>query len=404
MSSSHKFLPYGRQCITRDDIEKMASVLDHDLITRGEKVKSFEEAVAAYVGAPYAVAFSNGSAALWAAYIAGDCQASDQVVTTPNTFVATASYPRLKGAKIYFADIEAATGNIDLDRLELPPHKTQGKLFVVPVHFSGVAIDMKRLEQQVNRPECIIIEDAAHAIGSIYPSGERVGSCSYSDMTIFSFHPVKNITTGEGGMVTTSSESLYKKLLMIRNSGIEREHLKNWSLPESGREPAEVAVGPWYYEAQIIACQSHMTEFQAMLGLSQLEKLDLFIAQRRMLLKHYLSCLRTLPAIIPLTSEADLERTAYHLFVVQIDFARFGTTRTKVMERLMDAAIGTQLHYVPLYRHPIFGCDIERQAKECPGMERYFAQALTLPLFPQMTTDDVEYVVQSLRAILFTMS
>jgi dTDP-4-amino-4,6-dideoxygalactose transaminase len=390
MSDPHTFLPYGRQSITHDDIEKMASSLCQEIITRGEKVKEFEQSLAKYVGVPYAVAFSSGSSALWAAYIAADCQSTDQVITTPNTFVATASYPLLKGSKIHFADIDPKSGNIDLEQLLLPPTKTLGKLIIAPVHFAGVAVDMKKLGQKIDRPNVCVIEDAAHALGSSYPSGETVGSCLYSDMTIFSFHPVKNITTGEGGMVTTASEELYKKLLMVRNSGIERDALQHWHQPE-----------PWYYEVQQIACQSHMTEFQAALGLSQLEKLDLFIAQRRMLVEAYVTGLKRLPGVIAATQQEEIARSAYHLFIVHIDFQRFGTSRTKVMGALRAMNIGSQLHYVPLYRHPIFGCNLEKEKNRCPAMEQYFQEALTLPLFPNMTTKDVEYVIKSLQSILF---
>lgn len=385
------FLPYSRQSITEQDIEAVSEALRGEQITRGSNVEAFEAAFAAYVGADYAVAFSSGSTALAATYGAGEIGPSDRVLSSPNTFIATTGFATERGARLALADITLDSGNIDLERIEpqLEYLSLKGRLFVVPVHFAGIAVDMERLEQMIRGVNVMVIEDAAHALGSVYPDGRKVGCCAHSDMTIFSFHPVKTITTGEGGMVTTNDPDLYRKLKLFRNSGIVRdaEHLK------------EGVSAPWYYEVQQISGNFHLTEFQAALGLSQLKRLDSFVAKRRALVGYYRSQLAGMEGVGLFNSSYD-PQTAYHLMVVQIDFNRFRTSRTEVMEELRRQEIGTQYHYIPLYRQPCYrrlvGCDEEL----FPAMESYYHSALSIPLFPEMTPNDVERVCQCLKETL----
>lgn len=383
------FLPYGKQSITQEDCEAVAAALTKELITRGPQVEAFEAAVAAYCGAQHAVAFSSGTAALMAAYHVVDIGPFDKVISTPNTFVATIGPAIQKKAVPTFVDIDLKTGSIDLEFLKevVQIRFSRGKQVIVPVHFAGIALDMRAFDQMLVHPNSLVIEDAAHALGSSYPDGQKVGCCRFSAMTMFSFHPVKNITTGEGGMITTNDSELCHRLKRFRNNGMERE---------TSRIKGEAA--PWYYEVQELTGNYHMNEMQAALGLSQLKRLDLMIEKRRALMAVYREQLKGFSEIKLFSEEVD-ERTAYHLCVVQIDYEVFQTTRTLVMEKLKAKGIGTQVHYIPLYRHPFFK-EGSHLNDAFPQMEHYYAQTLTLPLFYEMTEEDVVRVANTLKEVL----
>lgn len=384
------FIPYGHQSISDEDIAAVTASLKKDPITRGPTVEAFEKAVAKYVGAEYAVAFSSGSTALNATYLAAGVKKGDRVISTPNTFIATTAQASLKGADVVFVDIDRKSGNIDLEKLKpnLEFKSIKGKLFIVPVHFAGIAVDMPALCEAAIAPNIVIIEDAAHALGSSYPDGKKVGCSRYSDMTIFSFHPVKNITSGEGGMVTTNDPELYRKLKFYRNSGIERE--------ADGLQLARPA--PWYYEVQDFSSNYHMTEMQAALGLSQLSRLDSFVAKRKALVARYRQLL-TGKRNIRLFDPSFDKLTAFHLMVVQIDFEAIRKSRTEVMQALKDANIGSQYHYIPLYRHPCYRNKIGEIEEYFPEMEGYYDQALSIPLFYDLEVADVERISHVLLKI-----
>ena len=387
-----KFIPQAHQCISTEDIEAVKQSLQGDWITRGAKVLAFEQAVADFCGAKYAVAFNSGTSALMAAYSSVDANANDRLITTPNTFVATAGGAMHCQVTPIFIDIDRNTGNFDLNQLKINIDNfeaTRGRLIIAPVHFSGIAVDMQKLDGLLASPDSVVIEDAAHAIGSYYPDGKtRVGSCRWSHMTIFSFHPSKTITTGEGGMVTTNDENLFNRLRRYRDNGIERD-------PQNSTEQNQLG----YYEVMQITGNYHFTEIQAALGISQLNRLDEFVAKRRALVKRYREKLQNASHIRLFTDQND-KQTAFHLFVVQINFSAYGKTRKEVMIKLKDKGIGTQVHYIPMYRHPVFSKGKETLTSYFPETEAYYSQALSLPLFFELERSQVDEICKTLIEVL----
>lgn len=383
------FLPYAKQSIDETDQRAIAEVITSEVITRGKKVEEFENGVAAFCGAKHGIAFSNGTAALYAAYHSVDLSSYDRVITTPNSFVATIASPLHTGARVVFVDIDRETGSLDLKQLEAELENsslhTRGRTFIVPVHFAGMPVDMERVEAMVKDPNVVIIEDAAHAIGSSFDSENKVGCCRWGTMTIFSFHPAKTLTTGEGGMVMCNDDKLADRLRRYRNNGIER-----------GREGVAF---PGYYEVHEISNNFNVTEMQAALGCSQLKKLDDFVAKRRQLVKRYRQQLEDVKGVRLFTDEYD-DLSAFHLFVVQIDFEQFGTTRKEVMERLKEQGIGTQVHYIPLYHHPAVKGIVGELGNYLGNMEAYYAQALTLPLYADLGESDVDRVCEVVKSVL----
>lgn len=390
MSTSDDFIPYARQSINEQDIQAMGQALQGTAITRGPHVEAFEKAIADYCGARYAVAFNSGTTALIAACHAAEVGPHDRLLTSPNTFIATAGAGICHQATPVFIDIDRNTGNIDLDLLDFNINRpsSRGRTVVSPVHFAGIPVDMELLDNLIKNPDTVVIEDAAHALGSTYKDGQKVGCCAWSQMTMFSLHPAKTITTGEGGIITTNDPELDHKLRLFRNNGIEREP------PYLLGTPA-----PWYYEVHDITNNTNFTEFQAALGISQLSRIDSFIEKRRELVRAYREKLKDIPSIRLFTDELDAF-AAFHLFVVQIDFESCGTTRQKVMETLKAKGIGTQVHYIPLYRHPVIAKNCGDISEYFPQMEAYYAQALSLPLYYDLPIEKIDYIVSSLKEAL----
>ncbi|MEX1013367.1 MAG: aminotransferase class V-fold PLP-dependent enzyme [Waddliaceae bacterium] len=375
------FLPYARQTIDQNDIDSLSQVLTSDWITRGEKTAEFEEAVARYVGAKYAVAFNSGTSALHASAFAVNLNPQDRFLTTPNSFIASSACGIARGAIPRFIDIDRKTGSLDLSLVEKNINQpiSRGKTVFLPVHFAGIPFDVQKISQILKDPGAVIIEDAAHAFGSQYKDGQMVGSCAFSDLTVFSFHPAKTITTGEGGMVTTNDPNLYERLKLFRNNGIERK----------------VDI-PWEYDIKETTGNFHLTDFQAALGLSQLKRVDEFISKRRIAASHYRKLLSDFPHLEMFSPELD-EKTAHHLFVVQIDFDALGTSREVVMRALLEKGVGTQLHYIPLYRHSAIENISGDISDYFPEMERYYSRTLSLPLYPLLELKEIERVVKNLR-------
>jgi len=387
---NNDFLPYARQSINADDTAAVAAALNSEFITRGPLVEEFERAFADYCDAEFAVAFSNGSTALLACCQAAQVNQFDRLITTPNTFVATAGAAIHCGATPVFVDIKRETGNLNLEQVAYTLERpySQGRPIIMPIHFSGLAVDMEKLDSLIKDPDAVVIEDACHAIGSRYKDGKKVGSCAWSQMTVFSFHPAKTMTTGEGGIVTTNDPELYHRLKLVRNNGIEREHGR------LERDPM-----PWYYEVKFLSNNFNFTEIQAALGLSQMKRLDAFIEKRRQLVKAYRQRLTGRPFFRLFTEEQDAD-TGFHLFVVQIDFEACKTTREKVMLQLREKQIGSQVHYIPLYRHPYFEKKCGKIAEFFPETEKYYAEALSLPLYYDLSIDQVDHIVRQLLRIV----
>lgn len=384
-----QFLPYAKPSVDITDREEVFKALDSNTITRGPLVEAFENLIAQTCDVKYAVVFNSGTSALMAAYFAAEIGSHDRLITTPNSFVCTTGAGVQRGATPIFLDIDRSSGNFDLQQLEYTISRpaSRGRDCIVPVHFSGIPVDMKKIDRMIRQPETIVIEDAAHALGSRYLTGEKVGSCAWSHMTMFSFHPAKIVTTGEGGVITTNDEGYYRRLKLFRNNGIERDpqYLKRSD--------------PWYYEVVDLTGNYNFTEFQAALGMSQMKKLDAFAKKRRDLMKIYRDLLKNVPHLKFFSEEYD-EQTAYHLCVVQIDFEACHTTREKVMNQLLEKNIGTQVHYIPIYRHPYFVEKCGEITDYFPEMELYYKQALSLPLYYDLSKEDVERVADVLKLFL----
>ena len=376
--STHSFIPYALQEIDEEDVEAIKKAAKGEMITRFVDTDAFEESFGKAVDAPFSVAFSSGSTALWATALVLSLNRSDRIYTTPNTYISSAGSFTREGAELELVDIDPKNGNVSLEKLveKISWKRTRGRAIYVPVHFGGTPFDVKSFDDHLDDPDSVIIEDAAHAIGSTYPDGTKVGSCAFSDMTIFSFHASKTITTGEGGMVTTYSKELYELLKRVRNNGSERTN----------------TLYPGYYFCHETTSNLHMSELQAALGLSQLKKLDRFVAKRKLLLKTYHKLLKGLPQVIPLVTA---EGTAPHLSVVRIDFKSLKKERKEVMEALKDKGIGTQVHYPPLYHHLPY-----QNQPPLEEMESYFSECLSLPLFTQLEEEDIDYIVRSLKEVL----
>lgn len=380
------FISYGKQWIENDDIDAVVDVLNGDYLTQGPKIEEFEKAICNYTGAKYCIAVSNGTAALHLAALALDIEKGKEGITSPNTFAASANCMVYAGIRPVFADIKKDTYNIDLE--EIKKKATRDTKVIVAVNFAGQPADLQEIYLWAKKNGICIIEDAAHAIGSKYSDGSKVGSCKHSDLTTFSFHPVKTITTGEGGAITTNNEKLYKKLLLLRSHGITKDvNLLN-------QNP-----GPWYYEMQELGFNYRLTDIQAALGISQLKKLDNFVARRREIVAKYNIAFRKLNSCtIPFEKEGNY--SAFHLYVLQIDFVKLGKSRKQVMEELAEKEIGTQVHYIPVHLQPYYRKKYGCKTGDYPVAESYYDQCLSLPLYPKMSDKEISYVIKSIKRIL----
>ena len=383
-------IPYARQSISDPDIEAVVRVLRSDWLTQGPSVERFEKAVAQYCGAEYAVAVNSGTSALHVACLAAGMGPGDTLWTSPNTFVASANCALYCGGRIGFVDIDPHTLNLCPSALEkkLVKAKAEGSLpkVVIPVHFAGQSCDMAVISDLADRFGFTIIEDASHALGGRY-RGRPIGACDFSEMTVFSFHPVKIITTGEGGMVLTNREDLYQRLLRLRSHGITRDP----SLMDRESD------GPWYYQQIELGFNYRMTDLQAALGESQLLRIDKFVERRHLLADRYGSFLKDLPVNLP-RQHPDCY-SAYHLYAIRLDFDRIGKTRNRVFEMMRAAGIQVHVHYIPVHSQPYFR-KMGFRTGDFPESERYYREALTLPMFYNMTDEAQDKIIRLLEGIL----
>lgn len=372
------FIPYGKQTISEDDINAVVEVLKSNFLTTGPKVKEFEEKIASYCGAKYCVAVSNGTAALHLASLVL-LNENDKVLTTPNSFLATSNSILYVNAKPIFVDIKE-DGNIDLDLCEEELKKDSSIKAIYVVHFSGNPVNQKKLKYLKETYNIKILEDCAHSIGASF-EGIKAGSCTNSDCSIFSFHPVKHITTGEGGAITTNSKELYEKLLLLRGHGMS----------------PRVDVSPWHYDMIELGFNYRLTDISCALGLSQLKKLDSFLYLRRAIAKKYDEFFSKIDFIKPLYLFTN--NSAYHLYVIKIDFEKLNITKKEFVLKMRENNIGLQLHYIPINKQPYYK-NLGYGNEILPFMDEYYKKAISLPIYPNLTHEEQNYVCEKILEIL----
>jgi UDP-4-amino-4,6-dideoxy-N-acetyl-beta-L-altrosamine transaminase len=384
------FIPYGRQSISPADIEAVVAVLQSDWLTQGPAIEQFELAVAKQCGAKYAVAVNSATAGLHLACLAASLKPGDLLWTVPNTFVASANCGRYCGADVDFVDINPQTYNMDMIQLKakLEVARQQNRLpkVVIPVHFAGQSCEMAEIHRLSQAYGFTVIEDAAHAIGGQYQN-QPVGTGIYSEMTVFSFHPVKIVTTGEGGVVVTNREDLYQHLIRLRSHGITRD-------PSVMTQSSE---GPWFYQQLELGFNYRMTDMQAALGASQMQRIDCFIARRRELINRYNQLLTDFPLILPWQHPET--QSAWHLYVIQLDSTRTDKSRRAVFEFLRERQIGVQVHYIPVHTQPYYQA-LGFAPGDFPVAEAYYAQAISLPLYADLTDAEQDRVIKTLAEAL----
>jgi UDP-4-amino-4,6-dideoxy-N-acetyl-beta-L-altrosamine transaminase len=380
------FIPYGRQWIDDSDTKAVENILRSDYLTQGPAIELFENSIKQVTGAKYCVAVSNATQGLHIAIAALEVDTGTEGITTPITFVASANCLITNNLMPVFADIDSRTYNISMEEIE--KKITPKTRIIIPVDFAGQAVDIDSIRQIADKHHLYIVEDAAHAIGSNYTDGRSVGCCHKADMTIFSFHPVKTITCGEGGAITTNDEILYKRLLKLRTIGITKD------ISELSKN-----IGPWYYEMQSLGGNYRMTDIQAALGRSQLSKLIFFKQRRREIVDRYNTAFVDMPYII-IPYEERGANSCFHLYVLQIDFEKLKKPRKQVMEELKEKGIGTQVHYIPVNSQPYYKERFGYKREDYPVAKNYYEKTLSIPLYPMMNNSDIEYVIQHLQSLL----
>jgi UDP-4-amino-4,6-dideoxy-N-acetyl-beta-L-altrosamine transaminase len=383
-------IPYSRQSITQEDIEFVTKVLKSDFITQGPVTKNFESSVAKYVEAKFAYAVNSATSALHLSCMALDLTEKDILWTVPNSFVASANCGLYCGAQVDFVDINPQTFNISLDdlKLKLINAKINNKLpkILVTVDFSGQPVEQEEIWKLSNEYNFSIIEDASHAIGA-KRNEIKVGNNKWSDITVFSFHPVKMITTGEGGMVLTQNEKYANKIEMLRTHGITRDPSKFLKLNSE----------PWYYEQHTLGFNYRMSDINAALGLSQLDRIDEFLKKRNLIAKKYFKILGNLPLKLPKIENQNY--SSFHLFVIRLNLDELSNSYSEVFNYLRSKNIGVNLHYLPIHLQPIY---LSKGFKvgDFPESEKYSKEAISLPIYPEMSDDDQNYIYEELKNIL----
>lgn len=362
---------YGKQFLDKEDYQAVLEVLQSDFLTCGPKVKEFENAICAYTGAKYCAAVSNATAGLHLAMLALGIGGQDEVITSPITFLSSANCVRFVRATVKFADIESDTANIDVTEIE--KQITPQTKAIIPVHFAGQSCDMEKIYSLAQKHGLFVVEDAAHAIGSDYKN-TKVGSCKFSDMAVFSFHPVKNITTGEGGAITTNSEELYRKLLTFRAHGMH----KTGEMQHT-----------WEYEMPELGYNCRLTDIQAALGISQLKKLEQFKKRRREIVQFYNENLG-LPHLV----EKDYSNACFHLYPVLV------SNRKEFYHKAKELGLNLQVHYIPVHLQPYYQ-KLGYKKGDYPKAEAYYEKCISLPLYPSLTKEDLTIIIQKIKKIIY---
>jgi len=377
------FIPYGSQWIDDQDIKAVVETLKSDYLTTGPKINEFEEKFADYVDAKYAVAIANGTAALHAATFAVGIKEGHEVITTPITFAASANSVLYQNGTPVFADVDPDTYNIDPESIE---EKITAKTkAIIPVHYTGQPSEMDRIMEIADKYNLLVIEDGAHAVGAEY-KGQKIGSIA--DMTTFSFHPVKHITTGEGGMITTNSKELYDKLIKFRTHGITKD----------SSEYIYASHGPWYHEQQKLGYNYRITDIQCALGISQLEKIDKFLARRREIVQAYNQAFNNFEGII-IPEQLKDTNSAWHLYVIQLQLEKLTADRKEIFRALRAKNLGVNVHYIPVYYHPYYQ-KLGYEKGICPNAEKLYERIITIPLYSKMNDQQVKEVIERTKEVI----
>lgn len=384
-------IPYGKHLIDDEDVSAVVDALRSDWITQGPKIAEFETALADYCGAKFAVAVSSGTAALHLAAMAAGLTRGDEVATSPISFIATANSVSYVGARPYFVDVEHDSANIDCE--DLKRKITDQTKVIMPVHYSGMPCDIEEIFKVAKDAGAMVIEDACHAFGAEYKDDGKwikVGSCQHSDMTVFSFHPVKSIATGEGGAILTNNKDLYDKMVMCRQHGVT----KNDRLYEG------VSDGSWYYEMQYLGYNYRITDLQSALGLSQLKKIDAFLKRRREIVALYNDIFKD-SDYFSLPPQGENKRSSWHLYPIRLR-DEYLDKKQEIFDRLMEKGIRVQVHYIPVYCQPYYQ-KMGYTKGMCPHSEEFYKREISIPIYPAMTDADVEYVANTLLDVFKNM-